>query len=490
MTAIKRLTLAQYVICLFLLAFVAVANASGTNHSGTTSYYLDDPVFGGQSYIVEAGRSNKELVVLVHGLGDVASDTWAEIIPQLARDYHVLSFDLPGFGRSSKSNQLYSPDNYVAFINYVVKQSGHDQFMLIGHSLGGNLALRYASIYPDKVKRLMLIDAAGILHRITYGTFFTHFGIKLVPEFYPQQESDIRSIAGALLEELARRHNLLESGEKAILNEPMLRQKILAGNPSTIAAYSMIMEDYSSVLSSMKVPTLVMWGKEDKVIPLRTGKVLATNLQNSGLIVLNNTGHIPMTDKPLIFSNWLRRFVSSDEKTFQDILKQKRYRIDLNQPNTSQRIGSCKDSSGKTFRGDYRLITIDNCKNVEIESARINNLTIRDSQVVLNNCLIKSPGKAFLVEDSDVQINGCTISGSPAIEFKKSSLDIAGSLITSTGAALKNADTAVPIQSSNTGPFGNSQNETTLIFSVSFLKSKYYDKKLHGPVNFKPKQAW
>jgi len=488
----NRPNLALYFVSILLLALVVFSSADAVAYE-KKSYYIDDPVFGGQSYIVEAGRNNKELVVLVHGLGDVASDTWTAFIPQLAENYHVLTFDLPGFGRSSKSNQLYSPENYVAFINYVVRQSGHEHFMLVGHSMGGNIALRYASIYPDKVKRLMLIDAAGVLHRLTYGTFFTHFGIQLVPEFYPQQNNDIRSIAGLVLGELARQHNLLEAGEKMILNDPLLRQKVFAGNPSVIAAYAMIMEDYSSLLSSMKVPTFILWGENDIVIPLRTGKVLATNLPNAGLVVLSNTGHVPMDDKPLIFSNWLRRFVSSDEQTFQAMLKQTRYRLGHSLQNTSQRIASCKNNSGKTFRGDYRLITIDNCRNVNIESARIQSLTVRNSQVVLSNCLIKSPGKTFLVEDSDVQINGCTISGSPAIEFKRSELDIAGTHISSSlssgGVALRNAEK--PVTAPASGSLRPIQNGTTLIFSVSSITSKYHEKKkLHGPVIFKPGQAW
>ncbi|MGD9385091.1 MAG: alpha/beta hydrolase [Thioalkalispiraceae bacterium] len=479
-------TLIQLLFSLLLLSLSVAACAANTN-----SYYIDEPVFGGQSYIVEAGKQNRELVVLVHGLGDKASDTWARMIPKLAKRYHVVSFDLPGFGRSSKSNQLYSPDNYVAFINYLVKKIGYDEFMLVGHSMGGNIALRFASTYPYKVKRLMLVDAAGVLHRVTYTTFFTHYGIQMLPQFYAQQGRDIRSVAGAILGELARRHNILEAGEEMVLADPALRQKFMGGNPTTIAAYAMMMTDYSKTLDSMKVPTLILWGAEDDVIPLRTGKVLATNLPIAGLIVLDNAGHVPMRDEPLIFANWLRRFVSESEDSFQALLKQKRYRIDTNRPNRSKRIANCKNSSNLTFAGDYRLITIDNCRDITIDTARIGSLTIRNSQVVLNNCEIESVSKAVMVVDSDVQINGCSISGNPALEFDKSQLDIAGTRLISSGPALKNADDTPPVQQRRPGPLAVlDSNDTTLIFSVSSMSSKYYDKLLHGPVNFKPEQAW
>lgn len=284
---------------------------------------------------------------------------------------------------------------------------------------------------------------------------------------------------------------MLEAGEKMVLSDPTLRQKMLGGNPSTIAAYAMMMTDYSETLSSMKVPTLILWGEDDNVTPLRTARVLATNLPNAGLIVVSEAGHVPMQDKPLIFSNWFRRFVTGTDAEFQALLDQKRYRVDRTTPINTSRIASCRNSSGKTFSGDYQLITIENCQNVVIDSARIQSLTIRDSQVELNNCLIKNPGKAFLIENSDVQINGCTISGTPAIAFKQSPLDIAGSQLYSEGAALKNLDLPPVEQRPMPGPLpGYIQNDTTLIFSVSYLTSKYFEKKLHGPVNFMPEQAW
>ena len=143
------------------------------------------------------------------------------------------------------------------------------------------------------------------------------------------------------------------------------------------------------------------------------------------------------------------------------------------------------------FKGDYRLITIENCRNVEIESARIQSLTIRNSQVVLNNCQVNSAGKALLIQNSDIQMNGCTISGTPAIEFSGTQIDIAGSKITSNGAALKNTDVAPSGQRPRPGSLPDfGQDESRLIFSVSFINSKYHEQYLQGPVNILPEQAW
>jgi len=475
------------IIVLMLCAVISTVQATDNYHE----YFIDEPVFGGKSRIIEAGRNNKELIVLVHGLGDRAADTWDKTISQLASRFHVLSFDLPGFGQSSKSNQLYSPDNYVAFIHYVVRQSGHESFFLIGHSMGGNIALRYTTTYPDKVKRLMLIDTAGVLHRLTFANYLAHFGVKLLPQLGPAQSDGIRLITGAILGELARHHSFFESGEHMILNDPGLRENILGGNPSIIAAYAMSMSDFSSSLSSINTPTLILWGENDVVTPLRTARVLATNLKNSGLVIIGNAGHVPMDERPQEYNWWLQKFVSGTDADFDQVIYQQKYKIDTIKPILSKRIASCKNNSQTLFRGDYQLITIDNCRGVEIDSARMHSLTIRNSQVTMNNCFITSSGKAMLAINSDIQMNGCTIVGQPAIEFKKTPMDIAGSWLRSSSVALKNTDEPVTEKKSRRGPIpGLQQNETTLIFSVSRLNSKYFDKILHGPTNFLPEQAW
>lgn len=458
-----------------------------------TTYMIDEPVFGGRAYVIEDGRSNQELVVLVHGLGDIAADTWKGVIPELAKRFHVLAFDLPGFGRSGKDNQLYSPDNYVAFIDYLVTKLGHQQFMLIGHSMGGNIALRYTTTYPQKVKRLMLVDAAGILHRITYSNFLTHFGIRMLPQFYSSQSVDMQDIAALVIGQLAARHGMLEMGEQMLLSDPQLRQSILGGDSTAIAAYAMIMADYSDRLRGLKTPTLIIWGKQDNVIPVRTGKVLATSLKNAGLIIFDETGHVPMEEKPQRFNEWVMRFADSSDGEFNRILENTRYVIDNSQPNNSERIVHCKNQDDQLYVGDFKLMIIENCNNIEIDSARIKSLTIKNSQVTLNNCVVASDGKAALIQDSRVQINGCKITGAPALAFKNAHLDIAGSeLLSVNGAALQNMSTqrAPAKQLPLPGPFSSIERFDTVLFSLTHLSSKYLDKQLHGPVNIEPNQTW
>ena len=128
-----------------------------------TETVLREPVFHGQAHVYTAGPEDAPTVVLVHGIGANAARDWTELTAVLAKDFKVSSFDLPGFGRSSKGNERYTPKNYAAFVHYVVEKRVHKRpFFLIGYSMGGAIALRYAALYPQDVQALVLADVPGV----------------------------------------------------------------------------------------------------------------------------------------------------------------------------------------------------------------------------------------------------------------------------------------------------------------------------------------
>ncbi|NIQ97220.1 MAG: alpha/beta hydrolase, partial [Desulfuromonadales bacterium] len=142
--------------------------ASAVAGKQPTEHVVIEPIFQGQAYILEAGRGNTPNVLLVHGLGDEASETWDTLIPQLAKSCHVVAVDLPGFGKSEKQNKLYSPTAYAAFLEWVVDRYLSEPLIVVGHSLVGAVALKYAATYPRGIERLIVADVAEILHRRTY----------------------------------------------------------------------------------------------------------------------------------------------------------------------------------------------------------------------------------------------------------------------------------------------------------------------------------
>ena len=443
-------------------------------------YFIDEPVFQGRAYIVEAGNPQKPLLIFVHGLGDRAAETWRRFISILSNDFHVVSFDLPGFGHSSKANKLYSPDNYVQFIQYVARRYKQKSFMLVGHSMGGNIALRYAATYPEDLDRLMLIDAAGILHRFSYVKFLNHYGIKILPQFYKEQTQDLESVSDFLLGPLGENAGLIELGEKLILGQPALRENLLGAEPAAIAAYAMIMTDYSRVLTAMKVPTLILWGGQDAVTPLRTAKVLASALPNSGLIVFDSAGHSLMDEEPARFIDVLRQFSSLDKIRFNNMLMQHRYtRVKHSSASSSQDI-DCQQRSVDKIEGNYKEITIRNCHDILLHKISANKVRLFHSKVAIENCDIENSNEVALENiDSDALITVCTIKGKPAVTIKNSNLDLAGIQLVSETQVIKNIGNKLD-------ETGNIVGGGKLLFSVSKINSEYLEKYLHGPLLIRP----
>ncbi len=100
-------------------------------------------------------------------------------IHKLKDNYYVITFDLPGFGKSSKDNVEYTPERSAQVLDFLVsKFLDNRQFYLVGHSMGGAISLRSATLHQDKIKKLFVIDSAGILHKDSYGEFMIK--IKLV----------------------------------------------------------------------------------------------------------------------------------------------------------------------------------------------------------------------------------------------------------------------------------------------------------------------
>jgi pimeloyl-ACP methyl ester carboxylesterase len=146
---------------------------------------IKEPIFNEYVYVKTQGNPQKEIIVFVHGLGNEASTVWDETIEQLKEDYFILTFDLSGFGKSSKSKQAYTITNYSRLLFFLINQYCSKPFYLVGHSMGGAIALKFASDNSTQVKKLMIIDAAGILHQEAYSkSLIVQFHHVMVANFH------------------------------------------------------------------------------------------------------------------------------------------------------------------------------------------------------------------------------------------------------------------------------------------------------------------
>lgn len=417
-----------------------------------TETVLREPVFRGQAHVYTAGPQEAPTVVLVHGIGAGARD-WSGLTAVLAQDFQVISFDLPGFGRSSKGNEQYTPKNYAAFIRHVVEQRVHKRpFFLVGHSLGGAIALRYAALYPQDVQALVLADVPGILHHLAYSRYLGYLGIDFLPKIYRGQNDHLSNLMGTVFSKL----QWAKPAPEIILVTPRLRQNFLSADPARIAGLALVVEDFSADLGRVQAPTLVLWGGRDELAPLRNGRVLSANLPQAQLEVFETSGHTPMDDVPDRFNQRVVAFLRAPKiERRNDILDRA-----LNWPNTT-RTGSCNGQRGVVFEGDYQRLSIRGCRDTVVRNARVRELRIVEAAVSIEDSLIGGVSGGLHVDDARVTITSSLIEGRIAITAIASHLDIAGSRIVGVQAALQ------------------APRASEVLFSLTAVQSPYFHGTLH-----------
>jgi pimeloyl-ACP methyl ester carboxylesterase len=409
-----------------------------------------DPVFGGQVFFAEAGPPDAPPVVLVHGLGDSAGRDWHPILPALTDRHHVVFFDLPGFGRSTRGSELYSPERYVRFVHEVARPRIGGPFDLVGHSMGGAISLLYAACHPDDVRRLVLMDVAGILHRQAYTEFAMHAGLAGIPGVL----GPTRGLATTVADVAGGRLLGLSPDPSLVLNHELARRTVLA-TPTKIAALALLVEDFGPALAGARASPLLLWGRNDTVAPLRTALILKRRLPHARLESLARSAHEPLRSEP----EAVARLVVERLDTPVEALGEEPPR---RSPNASPAIGRCRDQHGVRFEGDYSEIEITGCDDVRITGARALAIRVRDSAVLVEDTDVVGSGVALMVSGSKVQVTASDLVGEVGIQAEKSELDLAGVMVRGRRAAVLAA-----------GPI-------SLLFSVSRVESQRAQTFAHG----------
>jgi len=434
----------------------AAANAdTAAANADSRSAIIYDPVFDGRAYVYEAGMDHDKSVVLIHGIGDKASRDWNSLIPILSRYYHVVTFDLPGFGRSTKANKLYSPTKYVAFVRYVSHRYTRGPFYIVGHSMGAAIALRYAATYPGDVSALVLADVAGILHRMAYSQYLSHLEIDLIPSLFPNQREQLNQLVGNVLGALEH----LKPDPELIVSQAALRHDILGSDPAKIAGLALVLDDFSNVIPRVQAPTLIIWGDHDPLAPLRTAEVLTANIPQAQLKILQDCGHTPMDDRPRAFNELVLQELRAPGPTRAQALLTLARVVDAPQ---SYRTGTCRNQRNRVFDGYYDRIDIRDCRNVRVRNVHVRELTVVDASVRIENSRIGGNDGGLIATDADVTITGGSIKGPVAITASGSHLDLAGVTVTGSEAAVR------------------APRRSRVLFSVSYLHSPHSDGSVHG----------
>ncbi|HKB73247.1 MAG TPA: alpha/beta hydrolase [Burkholderiales bacterium] len=401
----------------------AEVSAQEARVPGTEAHRIDEPVFGGQMVVYEAGRGNAREILLVHGIGDEAARDFRDHIAWLKKSFHVVAVDLPGFGASDKANVLYSPGNYARVLKVVAGRFLHGPFALVGHSMGAVVCLRYAAAYPDDVLRLVVADAPGVLHgSSTTNQFLAHFGLEFIPPAADPADWLV-NLARKLLAPLQQLH----LDPQIILSSAQLRQRLLGADPAKIAGLAVVSEDLRSELPKVRAETLIIWGAQDTLAPPRTGKVLALKLPRARLAVIERAGHELMLEAPERFRAVLEPFLERG-------LPPAPARAAA--PLANRGEGTCRNERNKVFEGEYGSLILDGCRNVQIRNARVRELHVLDSTVTIDDSDIGGGETGLHAYSSTIVMTGGRIEGNVAIAASESRLDLAAVEVEGREAAL------------------------------------------------------
>jgi pimeloyl-ACP methyl ester carboxylesterase len=244
----------------------------------------------------EGPRDDPQPIILIHGTG-ASLHTWEGWAAALKGQRRVIRFDLPGFGLTGPApdNDYHLP-RYATFVVAVMDRLGVKQAMIAGNSLGGEVAWKTAADFPARVSKLVLIDAGGyafvpksmpIGFKLAQIQALRPITSRLLPR--GTIESSVRSVYGdpsKITPELIDRYYelTLRAGNRGALNERFHQHPF---------------GQYAAQIAQIKVPTLILWGGRDQLIPPDNADHFLKDIAGSRLVRFDDLGHVPQEEDPV-----------------------------------------------------------------------------------------------------------------------------------------------------------------------------------------------
>jgi pimeloyl-ACP methyl ester carboxylesterase len=254
------------------------------------------------------------VVVLVHGIGD-SSATWREVLPLLARECTVLAPDLLGHGSSDKPRADYSLGGFANGLRDLLVLLGVEGATVVGHSLGGGVALQFAYQYPELCDRLVLVASGGLGAEVTpllRAAALPGAGWAIAATVHAPVRLPVLAAV-----RLAARAGLLDHADAAEvatiwqgLRDRSTREAFLRTLRSVVDLRGQSVSSRDRLYLATTVPTLLVWGSRDPVIPVAHARGAVDHLPGATLRVLERAGHLPHRHDPAGFTDAVTRFLA------------------------------------------------------------------------------------------------------------------------------------------------------------------------------------
>jgi len=249
---------------------------------------------GARAHYRARGASNAPVLLLLHG-SNASYLTWEPWSKALSDTYHVIAVDLPGHGLTGAvPGGDYSQEGMAKFVGAFADKLNLKSFALAGNSMGGGVAARFAEEHPARVTKLILVDAGGLPFKSGSGTPLA-FRLARIP------------VVNQLLLHITPRAIVTEGLNKAIVHKEIITDamtdwywdfaRMEGTRQATLARFQLPIETYvQDHTTAITMPTLILWGEQDGLIPLSTAHDWAKAVKGAKLIVYPATGHIPMEE--------------------------------------------------------------------------------------------------------------------------------------------------------------------------------------------------
>ncbi|MGH2611757.1 MAG: alpha/beta fold hydrolase [Rhabdochlamydiaceae bacterium] len=252
-------------------------------------------VWGHKVRYLEEGKSDKT-ILLIHGLGGSA-ERWLKIIPSLSPKYKVIAPDMIGFGHSDKPSVDYTIEFFGKFLSAFIDTLGLKTAILVGTSLGGQIAAECAYA-NSSIEKLVLVAPSGTMKQSTAAV-----DAYMMAALYPNHSS-----ARIAFEMMSNSGTVDEFTVSDFVKRMSIPNAKLAFVSAVLGIKNSVIGEK---LQKITVPTLLVWGKEDRVIPIEHAEQFVSSIRNCEFLKLNDCGHLPHVEKPDIFSESILEFLDS-----------------------------------------------------------------------------------------------------------------------------------------------------------------------------------
>jgi pimeloyl-ACP methyl ester carboxylesterase len=254
-------------------------------------------------------------LLLLHGLG-CDHTTWLPVIRTLARRYTVIAPDMLGHGESDKPRADYSVGGYANGMRDLLTVLGIDKVTVVGHSFGGGVAMQFAYQYPERTERMILVSPGGLgrevalaIRAITLPGFHQVMGVVTMPGVRHVVTGGLKALSTAAptrdLDEVAA---IIDS-----FRDPASRRAIRHVVSAVVDWRGQVVTMVDRAYLTQAMPMCVIWGSEDRVIPVKHAALAAEVAPSAVVELIANAGHFPHKDHPQRFVKVVNDFIRSTE---------------------------------------------------------------------------------------------------------------------------------------------------------------------------------